>query len=140
MPDNTELPPLEPTLEEQIRATGIWQNRPAKEDQWRKRTIRGTSFQLCREHQLLAKTAECERLKKQVAALTITPEQLSEPLTHGRNCPAWTNAGGFEVGSKQMSEQKEFCFIPWLEVFDGESLIARFNQHKVEHILYQRGR
>lgn len=40
---------------------------------------------------------------------------------------------------RETQESGEFCFIPWLEVWDGEHLIARFNQHKVEHIIYQRG-
>ena len=40
------------------------------------------------------------------------------------------------IGETQ--ENGEFCTIPWLEVFDGENIIARFNQHKVEHIIYRR--
>jgi hypothetical protein len=46
----------------------------------------------------------------------------------GRNCS--------EI--REVMENGEYCTIPWIEVFDGEILLARFNQHKLEHILYQR--
>jgi hypothetical protein len=46
----------------------------------------------------------------------------------GRNCS--------EI--REVQENGEFCLIPWLEVWEGDRLIARFSQHKVEHILYQR--
>lgn len=39
---------------------------------------------------------------------------------------------------RETEECGEFCMIPWLEVWDGESLLARFCQHKVEHIIYRR--
>lgn len=49
----------------------------------------------------------------------------------------------FIVGYKttrieETEENGEFCTIPWLEVWEGENLVARFNQHKVEHIFYRR--
>jgi hypothetical protein len=40
------------------------------------------------------------------------------------------------IGETQ--ENSEYCLIPWIEVWDGEKIVARFNQHKVEHILYRR--
>ncbi len=52
------------------------------------------------------------------------------------------NPGVFSVGSGDVSEIRETeecaecCAIPWIEVWAGEKLIARFNQHKLEHIFY----
>jgi hypothetical protein len=37
---------------------------------------------------------------------------------------------------RETEEPGEYCMIPWLEVWSRDSLIARFNQHKVEHIFY----
>ena len=39
---------------------------------------------------------------------------------------------------REVEENGEYCTIPWLEVWEDEHLVARFNQHKVEHILYRR--
>lgn len=36
----------------------------------------------------------------------------------------------------EVAENGEVCFIPWVEVWDGEKLLARFCQHKLEHIFY----
>lgn len=38
----------------------------------------------------------------------------------------------------ETEENGEYCTIPWLEVWDGDTIVARFNQHKLEHILYRR--
>ena len=37
---------------------------------------------------------------------------------------------------RETEEYAEFAAIPWVEIWDGERLLARFNQHKLEHILY----
>lgn len=37
---------------------------------------------------------------------------------------------------RETQENGEYCPIPWLEVWDRDTLVARFCQHKVEHILY----
>jgi hypothetical protein len=39
---------------------------------------------------------------------------------------------------RETEENGEYCMIPWVEVWAGDSLIARFNQNKLEHILYRR--
>lgn len=46
----------------------------------------------------------------------------------GRNCT--------EI--RETQEEAEVCYVPWLEVYADDRLVARFNQHKVEHIFYQR--
>ncbi len=51
------------------------------------------------------------------------------------------NPGVFFVGCncteiREVEESGEFCFIPWVEVWEGEKLIFRANQHKLEHIRY----
>lgn len=38
---------------------------------------------------------------------------------------------------REVQEYSEVCFIPWVEVMRGDQLVARFNQHKLEHILYK---
>jgi len=38
---------------------------------------------------------------------------------------------------REVEEYSEYCAIPWLEVWAGDQLVARFNQHKLEHILYR---
>jgi hypothetical protein len=37
---------------------------------------------------------------------------------------------------REVEENGEMAFIPWVEVWDGDKLLARFNQHKLEHIIY----
>lgn len=39
---------------------------------------------------------------------------------------------------RETEEGAEYCYIPWLEVWAGDAMLARFNQHKVEHIIYRR--
>lgn len=39
---------------------------------------------------------------------------------------------------RETQEGGEYCLIPWLEVWAGDTLTARFNQHKIEHIFYRR--
>ena len=54
------------------------------------------------------------------------------------------NPHTFSVGNcgitelREVEENSEYCVIPWLEVWAGDKLLARFNQHKLEHILYVR--
>ena len=38
----------------------------------------------------------------------------------------------------ETEEGGEYCLIPWLEVWEGENLVARMSQHKVENIIYRR--
>ena len=44
-------------------------------------------------------------------------------------------AGGI-TELREVQECSEFCYIPWIEVWAGDQLRARFNQHKLEHIFY----
>lgn len=37
---------------------------------------------------------------------------------------------------REVEEAGDSAFVPWVEVWNGDKLIARFNQHKLEHILY----
>jgi hypothetical protein len=37
---------------------------------------------------------------------------------------------------REVEENGEMAFIPWVEVWATDKLLARFNQHKLEHILY----
>ena len=37
---------------------------------------------------------------------------------------------------KETNECGEFAFIPWVEVWAGETLLARFCQNKLENIFY----
>jgi len=41
---------------------------------------------------------------------------------------------------RETEENGEYSTIPWLEVWAGENLLARFNQHKLEHIIYKESR
>jgi hypothetical protein len=38
----------------------------------------------------------------------------------------------------ETKEMAEYTFVPWVEIWDGDSLIARFNQHKLDAIVYER--
>jgi hypothetical protein len=40
---------------------------------------------------------------------------------------------------REVGEYGEYTMIPWVEVWSGINLIARFNQHKLEHIFYLQG-
>jgi hypothetical protein len=40
---------------------------------------------------------------------------------------------------KETEECGEYASIPWVEVYAGNELIARFCQHKLEHIYYAKG-
>lgn len=78
--------------------------------------------------------------------------QLSKPTPISERPPiesicyisAEGNPHQFVVGQGGISfigeteENGEYCMIPWLEVWDGEHIVARFNQHKVEHIFYKK--
>ena len=37
---------------------------------------------------------------------------------------------------REVEENGEMAFIPWVEVWHGERLLFRSNQHKLEHIVY----
>lgn len=37
---------------------------------------------------------------------------------------------------REVEECGEMAFIPWVEVWNGDRLIFRSNQHKLEHIVY----
>jgi hypothetical protein len=37
---------------------------------------------------------------------------------------------------REVQENGEMAFIPWVEVWHGEKLLFRANQHKLECILY----
>lgn len=37
---------------------------------------------------------------------------------------------------REVEEDGEYAAIPWVEVWAGPELRARFNQHKLEHIFY----
>jgi hypothetical protein len=53
------------------------------------------------------------------------------------------NPHEFSIGRGQVTEIREteengeYSTIPWLEVLSGDQLVARFNQHKLEHIFYR---
>jgi hypothetical protein len=36
----------------------------------------------------------------------------------------------------EVEESGEYSFIPWVSVWQGETLLARFNQHKLDQIYY----
>ena len=63
-------------------------------------------------------------------------ERITYISAEGNPCIYAVGVNATEI--RETEECSECCMIPWLEVWDGESLIARFNQHKVELILYQR--
>jgi hypothetical protein len=52
------------------------------------------------------------------------------------------NPHEYQVGScdvtaiREVEENGEYSTIPWIEVWAGDKLLARFNQHKLEHIFY----
>ena len=79
--------------------------------------------------------------------MTTEPSQMSErpPIESITYISAEGNPHQFIVGRggiteiRETQECAEYCHIPWLEVWAGESIVARFCQHKVEHIFY-RGR
>lgn len=37
---------------------------------------------------------------------------------------------------REIGEDGEYAMIPWVEVWAGDKLLARFSQHKLEHIFY----
>ena len=37
---------------------------------------------------------------------------------------------------REVEESGEMAWIPWVEVWNGEKLLFRSNQHKLEHIIY----
>ena len=70
----------------------------------------------------------------------MTPRPPIESITY---ISAEGNPHQFVVGRnateiRETEESSEYTFVPWVEVWDGEFLCARFNQHKLERILYQR--
>ena len=83
-----------------------------------------------------------------------TREGKSEPTPMANRPPVrmicYTSVQGnpheFSIGRngvtviRETEECAEYSTIPWLEVWEGETLVARFNQHKLEHIFYKEGR
>ena len=73
-----------------------------------------------------------------------TPMSKRPPIERICIISAEGNPHVFQVGMGattfigETEEGAEFCMIPWLEVWEGENLVARMSQHKVEHILYRR--
>lgn len=45
----------------------------------------------------------------------------------GRNCT--------EI--REVQEYGEYAFIPWVEVWNSDKLLARFCQHNLEYIFYE---
>ena len=37
---------------------------------------------------------------------------------------------------REVEENGEYAFIPFVEVYDGDNLLFRASQHKLEHIVY----
>ena len=37
---------------------------------------------------------------------------------------------------REVEENGEFAFIPWVEVWSGEKILFRASQHKLERIIY----
>ena len=37
---------------------------------------------------------------------------------------------------REVDEYGEFAAIPWVEVYSGEKLLARFNQHTLDGVFY----
>lgn len=54
----------------------------------------------------------------------------------GNPCVYEIGRGATEI--REVQESSEYSYIPWVEVWSGDDLLARFNQHKLEHIIYQR--
>lgn len=74
---------------------------------------------------------------------TPTPMLKRPPIERITFISAEGNPHYYQVGMnateiRETEEGGEYCMIPWLEVFDGENLVARLSQHKAEHILYRR--
>lgn len=37
---------------------------------------------------------------------------------------------------REVEENGEYAFVPWVEVYNGEKFLARFNQHKLDQVIY----
>ncbi len=37
---------------------------------------------------------------------------------------------------RELEESGEYSFVPWVEVWNGDKLLFRASQHKLEHIVY----
>ena len=59
---------------------------------------------------------------------------ISYITTEGNPCSFTVGCGCTEI--REIEESGEYAFVPWVEVWNGERLLARFNQHKLEHIIY----
>jgi hypothetical protein len=59
---------------------------------------------------------------------------ISYITTEGNPCSFTVGCGCTEI--REIEECGEQAFIPWVEVYDGEKLLFRSNQHKLEHIVY----
>jgi hypothetical protein len=63
-------------------------------------------------------------------------ERITYTSAEGNPCVFQVGQGCSEI--LETEENSEYCMIPWVEVWDRSSLLARFNQHKLEHIIYRR--
>ena len=50
--------------------------------------------------------------------------------------PRTFTAGSDCTEIRETEENGEYTMMPWIEVWSGDQLIARFNQHKLEYIFY----
>ena len=37
---------------------------------------------------------------------------------------------------RELEESGEYSFVPWVEVWSGDTLLFRASKHKLEHIVY----
>ncbi len=63
-------------------------------------------------------------------------ERITYISAEGNPHPYQVGMGCTEI--REVEENGEYCLIPWAEVWDGDQLLARFNQHKLEHIIYKK--
>jgi hypothetical protein len=66
---------------------------------------------------------------------------LRPPISRITYMTAEGNPGIFDVGAncteiRETEEYGEYTAIPWVEVWNGDKLMFRSNQHKLEHIIY----
>jgi hypothetical protein len=59
---------------------------------------------------------------------------ISYITTEGNPCSFTVGCGCTKI--LEIEESGEYALVPWVEVWNGERLLARFNQHKLEHIIY----
>ena len=73
--------------------------------------------------------------KKETRMINRPPvQQICFLNENGNPCTYTVGRGCTEI--REVEEPGEYAFIPWVEVWDGELIRARFNQHKLESIIY----